>query len=177
MGAWTTQPTMHWTNIYVENTGTLHRLEDGIVYDHVKEHETRHCIRFDTGEAVDKNFDRLQQQGVPAMVQDQGRYVEAKVRPSVRDNREQPTTLETFKDHVATLPPHLQRILRNLQETPGATRVLKRALQRKSKIQIASDGSLEHRRGSFGWVMVVNGQRIWRGSGPADGNPQQMSST
>ena len=25
--------------------------------------------------------------------------------------------------------------------------------------------------------MVVNGQRIWRGSGPADGDPQQMSST
>lgn len=97
---------------------------------------------------------------------------------SITDQKETlPTQYDTLSEYLATLPTWHQRLLLDYTQIATDLHVWK-AFHSKRRVEIASDGGLSDKKGSFGWKIVDNHLKpLFQGSGPVDGPMEVGSST
>ena len=88
-----------------------------------------------------------------------------------------PIHFTTFHEHIKSLPTWYRRLLFDYRQVATDLEVW-RAFRAKRRLIIASDGSLTHEAGTFGWKLTTEKFKpLFQGSGPVDGPIEIGSST
>jgi hypothetical protein len=176
LGAWTKPSNMEWNACIDTNLTTLYYLNHQKRYAHECMTPTRQgntCKT--TGEAT---YEKPPSLSIPAATSHTTETIGITYRPSIIANQP-PCSPQSWHNYIQSLPTESECLLAMVNETPGATKALTRALgKHHSTLHTATDGSLKHGMGTFGWK-IIDGylQELFEGAGPVDSITELASST
>jgi hypothetical protein len=80
-----------------------------------------------------------------------------------------------FLEFLIHQNPKTQFLVNDIELLIGEEEIIELCQEHKNGV-IASNGGCHTGRGSFGWILAINDEIVGRAKGPAEGNPEHMSS-
>lgn len=193
LGEWTDAPTQRWPGYYDPTQKVLLR------YDHA--HSIRvHQEVLSTTSRPSRKYTIFSEEGIVPHSPLDPEYLSVTIPADIFEN---PTTRQhqasfatrhhlpttcispapvTISSYTSNLPEFRQRLLAQCQSPNNitwaqVTTTFYTTCQLAGTFECATDGGLQHRQGTFGWVMTGSDIHFQSGAGPVDGDPETSSST
>ncbi|KAI2497423.1 hypothetical protein MHU86_17081 [Fragilaria crotonensis] len=87
-----------------------------------------------------------------------------------------PTPTTSLLELITKLPKSKRRLLASLTQV-ATDETIWNAFRSRQRLNIASDGGLSNKKGTFGWVLAATNETLYQCSGPVDGPRDTSSST
>lgn len=192
VGEWISPPTQQWSTYYDLDTRSLFRYTDTTFQKHLPcvdslRRPSRHAILFSEGNPTHlTTISDLPSTAIPAdILQDfhTGKCTACFGSLQYPDKQLLSISLpSTVSEYTQTLPLVRQRLLAQcFSPEPMVWEDSKKIFYQTRTLaglfECATDGGLQNRQGTFGWVMTGSETHFQSGAGPVDGDPETASST